>query len=60
MNEVGSVGSVEQILPQQWVKTSNVSYVSMICGKTGEGGKVYTKVKHSLSSVFRMINSLFS
>ena len=57
MNKVGSVGSVEQILPQQRLKTSNVS---MICGKNGEGGKVYTKVKHSLSSIFRMINSLFS
>ena len=57
---VSKVGSVEQILPQQRLKTSNVSYISMICGKNGEGGKVYTKVKHSLSSIFRMINSLFS
>ena len=60
MNKVGSVGSVEQILPQQRLKTSNVSYVSVICGMNGEGGKVCTKAKHSLSSIFRMINSLFS
>ena len=26
----------------------------------GEGGNVYTKANHSLSSIFRMINSLFS
>ena len=40
---------------------SNVSYVSVVCGiMNGEGGNMFTKAKHSLSSIFRMINALYS
>ena len=40
---------------------SNVSYVSVVCGMmNSEGGNMYSKAKHSLSSIFRMINALYS